>query len=114
MNTSINITKTESDGGILINVEGLKVYRRKKTSGWVCYSPNLKVIGYSVDGEEESLNDFELSLRIFFKVHIERDSLNYALDKLGWTKNEEEVNMFPIPFEYQGLPEQDYEFAIPA
>ena len=55
----------------------------------VC-APSLDTFGYSKDSIEDAIDDLKNSLSVFFDVHVERGTLEKALEFFGWEEMGEE------------------------
>lgn len=78
-------------GNIKIQLQ-LAVY--KKRDYWIAFCPALKIFGYSREGEEGALKDFDRAIDTFLYVHEKRNSLENALKNLGWKRDD---HHFDIP-----------------
>jgi len=77
----------QDEYGNLLNINiSLPIAVKKKNRYYTVYSPNLKTIGYSNESVEAALKHFEESLDVFFRVHISRNTLHTALEKLKWSQ----------------------------
>ena len=81
LNIQTNAKELRLEANILLAV-------KKKERYWIVYSPHFKTFGYSSVSEDEAKKDFKNSLNIFFDVHINRNTLEIALEKLGWERSD--------------------------
>lgn len=57
----------------------------EQENGWLAYCEGLKVLGYSNESSEDALEDLKCALEVFFKIHLEENTLKAALLEFGWT-----------------------------
>jgi len=110
--TAENITITDRNGNTIALEAQLTLRIEKKSKYWIAYSPHFKTFGYSKKGEDEAVDDFEESLKIFFDIHLGRGSLEKALIKFGWKKFNDAYQKprhFNLPSLQQGQREYHHE-----
>lgn len=81
METILKISEGGNDTRLFAKID-VAVF--KKERHWFAYSPHFKTFGFSTLSEEHAKKDFLNAVDIFFKVHLERNTLQKALSKLGW------------------------------
>jgi len=59
---------------------------RENEESWIAYSPHFKTFGYSSKSEVDATNDLKIAIDTFFNVHTSRGTLEKALIKFGWFK----------------------------
>lgn len=87
-NEQLKIRRDESGQITSISVT-VNVAIIKSEAQYRIFCPAFQTFGYSCDNEEEALEDFYNSLKVWFKVHINRDSLEKALETFSWDKTSE-------------------------
>ena len=69
-----------------IELGDFAVLVKKKQECWVAFSPQFKVLGFSQKNEDDAIDDLKDSLDLFFDIHVERGTLDEALNEFGWKK----------------------------
>lgn len=91
-------------GGKISNIEvAIKVNVKRKEHSWIVFSPDFKTFGYSETDKASALQDFNLALKIFFKVHITRGTLDDALGNLDWLKEDHRFTTSKFKFKLPNL-----------
>jgi predicted RNase H-like HicB family nuclease len=86
MNTKLEITPF--GGGQKVELTNYPVFIKKGVKvGWVLFCPAFNVVGSSVESEEAAEKNLKATIDIFFHHHLTHNTLESALNDLGWTGN---------------------------
>jgi hypothetical protein len=63
------------------------VFSVKRHDCWIAYCPALKLYGFSEQGEDAALDDFDSAIETFIMVQQQTGKLDETLTTLGWKKH---------------------------
>ncbi len=65
----------------------------KRTKFWLAYCPPLKTYGYSLEGPDHAVEDFDNAIKTFLHVHAKLNTLNEVFLNLGWTRTDDHYDL---------------------
>lgn len=83
----MNTLRINSNGKTLQIEAIIPIAVKNKDKNWVAYSPQFKTFGFSSVSKEKALEDFDRAIDLFFQIHIDRNTLEKALEKLRWQRS---------------------------
>lgn len=81
----------------------LPVFAKKKGKYWFTYTPHLRILGYSKKTKKDAVKDWKKSAKLFFNVHLKRDTLEAALYHFGWASEATTQGVYRHP-KYSEVP----------
>lgn len=70
------------------------VFTVRRFDCWVAYCPALKLYGFSEEGEDAALDDFDSAIDTFLQLQRKSGKINETLTTLGWKRHD---RTFDVP-----------------